>query len=71
MEWNWQLRGVFVLIAEQKERITSIGDNTLTEREVIGYYFHCDYGYKAIVDLLKTYYYISLSKKTLNRHLQK
>ena len=71
MEWKRQFRGVFVLIAEQKERITSIGDNTLTEREVIGYYFHCDYVYKAIVDLLKTYYYISLSEKTLNRHLQK
>ena len=71
MKWKRQFRGVFVLIAEQKERITSIGDNTLTEREVIGYYFHCDYGYKAIVDLLKTYYYISLSEKTLNRHLQK
>ena len=56
VEWNWQLRGIFVVIAEQKKKkkIISIGDNTLTEREVIGYYFHCGYGYKVIAYLLKT-----------------
>ena len=69
--WNWLLRDVFVLIAERKKRITLIEDNTLTEREVIGYYFHCGYGYKAIVHLLKTYYDISLSERTLKRRLQK
>ena len=65
VKWNWQLSDVFVLIAEQQKkkrrrRITSIGDDTLTEREVMGYYFHCGYGYKAIVHLLKTYCDISM-----------
>ena len=69
--WNWLLRDVFVLIAERKKGITLIEDNALTEREVIGYYFHCGYGYKAIVHLLKTYCDISLSERTLKRRLQK
>ena len=50
-----------------KKRITLIGDNTLTEREVIGYYFHYGYDYKAIAQLLKTHCDISLSERTLKR----
>ena len=70
MEWNWQLKSVFVFIAQQKKkRITSIGDNTLTEREVRGSYFHCSY--KAVVHFLKTYCDISSSERTLKRRLQK
>ena len=71
MESNWQLRGLFVLVAEQKKRITLIGDNTLTEKEVMGYYFHCGYDYKAIMHLLKTQCDISWSERTLERRLQK
>ena len=55
----------------KKKRITLIGDNTVTEREVIAYYFHCGYDYKAIVHLLKTNSDISLSERILKRHLQK
>ena len=47
-----------------------IGDDTLTEWEVIGYYFHGGYGYKAIVHLWKTYCDISLSERTLKRRMQ-
>ena len=43
----------------KKKRITLIGDNTFTEREVIGNYFHCGYDYRAIVHLLKTHCDIS------------
>ena len=71
VESNWQLRGLFVLVAEQKKRITLIGDNTFTEREVVGNYFHCGYDYRAIVHLLKTHCNISLSQRTLKRRLQK
>ena len=46
--------GCFCFNCEGKKEIALIGDNTLTEREVIGYYFHYGYGYKAIVHLLKT-----------------
>ena len=56
---------------KKKKGITLIGDNTLAEREVIAYYFHCGYDYKAIVHLLKTHSDISLSARTLKRHLQK
>ena len=56
---------------QSNERIILIGGNTLTEREVISYYFHCGYDYKAIVHLLKTHWDISLSKRTLKRRLQK
>ena len=51
----------------KKKRIISIADDTLTEREVIGYQFHCGYGYKANVDLLKNFCDISLSEKTFAR----
>ena len=44
VELSWQLKGPFVLVVEQKKRVTLIVDNILTEREVIGYYFHCGYG---------------------------
>ena len=70
MELHWQLKGLFVLVAKQK-KITLIGENTLTEREVISYYFHCGYNYQAIVHLLKTHWDISLSERTLKRRLQK
>ena len=72
MESNWQLRDLFVLVAEQKKkRISLIGDNALIEREVVGYYVHCGYGYKAIVHLLKTHCDISFSERTLKRPLLK
>ena len=51
------------------KRITSIGDNTLTEREVCGSYFHCSF--KVVVHSLKTYCDISSSERTLKRRLQK
>ena len=51
------------------KRITSIGDNTLTEREVCGSYFHCSF--KVVVHFLKTYCDISSSERTLKRRLQK
>ena len=64
VESNLQLRGNFVLVAEEKkERIKLIGGNIVTEREVIGHYFHCDYDFKAIVHFLKTYRDIFLSIK--------
>ena len=65
---NWR---VFLFWLRSKKKITLIGKNTLTEREVISYYFHCGYDYKAIVHLLKTHWDISLSKRTLKRRLQK
>ena len=64
-------QGLFVLVAEQKKRITLIGDNSLAEREVIGYFFYCGYDYKPVVHLLKTHCDISLSERTLKRRLQK
>ena len=63
--------GSFYFGCGAKKRITLIGDNTFIERDVIGYYFHCGYGYKAIVHLLKTHLDISLSERTLKRCLQK
>ena len=51
--------------------ITLIGGNTLTEREVTSYYFHCGYDYKAIVHLVNNHCHISLSGRTLKRRLQK
>ena len=48
--------GCFCFGCGAKQRIISVADNTLTKREVIAYYFHCGYGYKAVVYLLKTYY---------------
>ena len=66
-------QGLFVLVAEQKKKkkITLIGDNSLAEREVIGYFFYCGYDYKRIVHLLKTHCDISLSERTLKTRLQK
>ena len=55
----------------KKKRISLIGDNALIEREVIGYYVHCGYSYKAIVHLLKTHCDISFSERTLKRPLLK
>ena len=55
----------------EEKKITLIGENTLTEREVISYYFHCGYDYKSIVHLLETHWDISLSERTLKRRLQK
>ena len=63
--------GLFCFGCRTKKRITLTEDNILTEREVIDYYFHCGYGYKAIVHLLEIYCDISLSEKTLKRGLQK
>ena len=37
------IEGSFCFVCGAEKRITLIGDNTLTEREVIGYYFHCGY----------------------------
>ena len=53
----------------KKKKITLIGDNSLAEREVIGYFFYCGYDYKPIVHLLKTHCDISLSERTLKRRL--
>ena len=36
--------GPFCFGCGAKKRVTLIVDNILTEREVIGYYFHCGYG---------------------------
>ena len=63
--------GSFCFGCRARKRISLIGDSTLTEREVIGYYFHCGYDYKAIVHLLKTHCDYSLSKRTLKRLLPK
>ena len=63
--------GLFCFGSGTKKRITLTEDNILTEREVIDYYFHCGYGYKAIVHLMKTYCDILLSERTLKRRLQK
>ena len=64
-------KGLFCFGSGTKKRITLTEDNILTEREVIDYYFHCGYGYKAIVHLMKTYCDILLSERTLKRRLQK
>ena len=63
--------GCFCFDCGAKQRIISVADNTLTKREVIGYYFHCGYGYKAVVYLLKSYYDIQLSERTLKKRLKK
>ena len=63
--------GSFCFGCGAKKMITLIGGNTLTEREVTSYYFHCGYDYKAIVHLLNTHCHISLSGRTLKRRLQK
>ena len=41
------------------------------EREFINCYFHCGYGFKTIVHLLKTHCDVSLSERKLKRRLQK
>ena len=56
---------------KKKKGISLIGDNALTEREVIGCYIHCGYSYKAIVHLLKIHCDISLSERTSKRRLLK
>ena len=63
--------GSFCFGCGAKKMITLIGDNTLTEREVIGHYFHCGFDYEAIIHFLKTHCDISLSERTLKRRLQK
>ena len=74
VELNWQLKGLFVLISDQKKNYI-VGDNVFTERvigwKIIGNYFHCGYGYKTIVHLLKTYSDIPVSERTLKRRWQK
>ena len=55
--------GSFCFGCGAKKRITLTGDNTLTEREVIGHYFHCGFDYKASVHFLKTHCDISLSER--------
>ena len=55
--------GSFYFGCVRKNKISLIGDNTLTEREVIGFWFRCGYGYEAIIHLLKTHCDISLSGK--------
>ena len=71
VESSWQLRVFLFWLQSKKKRITLIGDNSLAEREVIGYFFYCGYDYKPIVHLLKTHCDISLSERTLKRRLQK
>ena len=65
---NW---AVFLIWLWRRKITTLIGDDTLTKRELIRYYFDCGYSYKAIVHLLNTYWDISLSERTLKRRLQK
>ena len=55
--------GSFCFGCGAKKRITLTGDNTLTEREVIGHYFHCGFDYKASVHFLKTHCDISLRER--------
>ena len=55
--------GSFCFGCRAKKRITLTGDNTLTESEVMGHYFHCGFNYKASVHFLKTHCDISLSER--------